>query len=230
MNILQYIWGITTGKLFGYQKSSFDSRDLNFAMPNFISRFPSHIPRTSSWRIGTILDQGHYPMCVGYAVAQWAQSDPTRTVLTPEFNGKTIYAECKNIDGNPTRGGTTGRAALQVLKSQGRIASYHWGSSLSDIRSWIFNRGTVLVGSYWTMDMMFTNKKTGLIKGIGGKIIGGHEYLIGWYSDGLYKIVNSWGNRWGINGIGYITEKDFEALLYGPNMACDIMGLVEVPI
>ena len=73
--------------------------------------------------------------------------------------------------------------------------------------------GPVVVGTYWYRGM-FKPDRNGIIRPTGG-IVGGHAYVINGVdkSKKLFRIKNSWGKNWGINGHAYISFADMEKLM-----------------
>lgn len=72
----------------------------------------------------------------------------------------------------------------------------------------------------------FYSYRSGIYKTPQGSKLGGHAMLIVGYSDkkGAYKILNSWGTQWGINGYAWI---DYETLLNYTVSAWIMHDLVE---
>ena len=77
----------------------------------------------------------------------------------------------------------------------------------------MLNIGPVVVGTYWYLRMFYPDR-SGLIR-IGGPIVGGHAYVINGIDTNkkLFRIKNSWGRRWGINGSAYISFNDMSRLI-----------------
>jgi hypothetical protein len=61
------------------------------------------------------------------------------------------------------------------------------------------------------MDGMMKPDANNLIHATGSQR-GGHFYVINGYKDCRYRILNSWGATWGINGMAYIHEDDLTKL------------------
>jgi C1A family cysteine protease len=77
---------------------------------------------------------------------------------------------------------------------------------------------------------MFDIDSYGLLRPDGSNA-GGHEWLLHGYDPnykGLgpaYKMLNSWGDSWGLNGHAYILVKDYEGLLADAGDACVALEL-----
>jgi hypothetical protein len=102
------------------------------------------------------------------------------------------------------------RSGAKVLMNEGRISAYAFARNLHDIKWWLLNRGPIIMGTIWTVDM-FTPNADNIIT-IGGEVVGGHAYLINeWRSDNYIGILNSW-DGWGKNGKAYISADHLERL------------------
>jgi hypothetical protein len=177
------------------------------------------LPAGKVWYASPTLDQDGTPQCVAYAWEGWLHASPTctRTGPTPEE----IYREAQKIDGmGPVHDGTTVRAAAQIMAGQGRIAEYVWTRDLEVLKRWVLTRGSAVVGTWWYYDM-FAPTKAGYVT-IGGRILGGHAYLVIGYSGArkAYRCLNSWGRNWGQGGRFWITEADLDRLISESGEAC----------
>jgi len=154
-------------------------------------------------------------------------------LLSPRF----LYNECKKIDGMPSEEGTTIRAAMQVLQKIGVCQEIFWpylpyqinepreGAKtdaktfciktyariihLDELRQSLFLKGPCIIGVEVFKGML--NTKTGIIpmKGIWDKSLGGHAICPVGYDDKkeLIKFKNSWSEKWGQNGYGFLPYK-----------------------
>ena len=209
----------------GRLQSPFDRRDYNLA--NFIPlTMPTTIATNVSWDFpADTLDQMETGHCGGFGGASFGINLPVHTPYTNE-DGHRLYYLCKIVDGKPgSEEGTYIRSIAKVLQNEGRIEGYAFAPSLEVIKWWLFNRGPLIVGTIWTEEMFMPNKDNVIT--IGGKVVGGHAYLINeWTSNDYIGIQNSWGNRWGKKGKAYIAASDFEKLFtYGG----EAMAAVELP-
>jgi hypothetical protein len=209
----------------GRIQSPFDKRDYNLA--NFIPMTtPVTIKKDVCWDFPSeSLNQGENPFCVGYSIAGFGIASPVNTMYTNE-DGDRFYFMCKEIDGNP--GGMEGsyiRTGAKVLQKEGRINSYAFAPDIATIKWWVFNKGSVVVGTLWTQEMFVPDKNN--IISINGDVIGGHAYLIRGIRDNKYfRFKNSWGDEWRDMGDSYIKIEDFERLFrYGG----EAMAAVELP-
>ncbi len=151
-------------------------------------------------------------------------------ILSPRF----IYNECKKIDSMPKVEGTTIRAAMTVLKKKGvcqekflpyiphkkskpqkdgisdakrfRIITYARILNLTELRLNLSTKGPCVIGIEVFEGMMQT--KTGIIPlpKRNETALGGHAICIVGYDDEkkLIKFKNSWSDKWGKNGYGFL--------------------------
>ena len=105
------------------------------------------------------------------------------------------------------------RHRLKACVEKGWIGEYRWGFSEEDLALSIGYKGPCVVGTSW-LEGMSEPDLNGLIHAT-GESLGGHCYLINGYSvkTGLYRIINSWGTSFGINGECFIHQDDMKKLL-----------------
>ncbi|MFH1259976.1 MAG: C1 family peptidase [Elusimicrobiota bacterium] len=150
--------------------------------------------------------------------------------LSPRF----LYAECKKIDGMPDEEGTTIRAAMKALKTKGVCQETFWPyrprqtdkpkagavanakkfSTLTYARILNLNelllslaaKGPAVIGVYVFEGMMTT--KTGVVPmpKKNESPLGGHAICPAGYDNTkkLIKFKNSWSEKWGEKGYGYL--------------------------
>ena len=150
--------------------------------------------------------------------------------LSPRF----VYSECKKIDGMPESEGTTLRAAMQVLHKKGvrrekfwpyqpyqndkakkgnlanakkfRIKTYARILNLNELRLSLANKGPCVIGVQVFKGMMKT--KTGIVSRPKKKEypLGAHAICPVGYDDKtkLVKFKNSWSEKWGKKGYGFL--------------------------
>ena len=150
--------------------------------------------------------------------------------LSPRF----VYNECKKIDGMPEAEGTTLRAAMQVLNKLGvcqekfwpykphqtdkakkgfsadakkfRIKTYARILNLDELRLNLATKGPCIIGVQVFQGMMTT--KTGIVPmpKKNERPLGGHAICPVGYDDKkkLVKFKNSWSEKWGKKGYGFL--------------------------
>lgn len=164
-------------------------------------------------------DQGSSPHCVGYSWCHWLEDAP---VINQHPNPALIYQEAQKIDEWPGEDyeGTSVRAGAKVITELGYISEYRWAWDAETIAQAVLNVGPVVVGTDWTDDMMVPDEN-GIIQPT-GYLAGGHAYLLNGYDSntGLFRIKNSWGRGWGINGHAFIHFDDVDNLMAWYGEAC----------
>lgn len=188
----------------------------------WIKKRPSPKARRSKlWPDALQLDQGQTPHCVGFAWAQWGNSEP----VVDEFqngDGHALYYECKIIDGEPqAENGSQTRSGAKAMQQRGKLGEYVFAKTTAEITAWILKMGPVVVGTDWD-GQMFHPDANGYLHP-NGQVEGGHEWLLLGYDDGdpnsyrdkepFYTMQNSWGLGWGERGRARITVREFQQLL-----------------
>ena len=193
-----------------------DIRDRNYLIKDKVTAPPQKI--TSKYWANNEWwgDQGNTPQCVGYAWAHWIEDGPvTHGGVAPIIHPTLIYKEAQKLDEwiGENYDGTSVRGAAKYLQKNKKIGNYYWAFDLNTLVNTVLNVGPVVVGTYWYLRMFYPDK-TGLIK-IGGPIMGGHAYVINGVdvNKKLFRIKNSWGKKWGVNGSAYISFNDMNLLI-----------------
>ena len=110
-----------------------------------------------------------------------------------------------------------------MLQKLGFINSYLWARSAADIRTWVLDKGPVVLGTTWYTSMFEPDSK-GFIK-TDGEPAGGHAYICVGYSHkrDAFRCVNSWGEGWGQKGKFWIKSADMDKLMAEYGEACTAM-------
>lgn len=151
-----------------------------------------------------------------------------------------IYQKCKAIDIWPKQQGTSFRYAMKVLSKQGVPVEHGWeynpkvigmpekwaeeianwykcGSywriyNLEELKTLLVNNGPQAIGILCFNGIY--NPENGIVPmpPKSKKHTGGHAIAVVAYDDNtqLLKFKNSWGDKWGDNGYGYISYEYFE--------------------
>lgn len=175
------------------------------------------------------LDQGQLGSCTGNAAvgclgtgAFWTL-DEIKGVLSPtdavvdEIYSVGVYSDATALDPfagtyPPTDTGSDGLSVAKVLKQRGLISGYLHALSFEAVLTALAKQ-PVIVGTVWRSNM-FNPEPDGRIR-ISGSDEGGHEYVLDELDMENRRVwmQNSWTDAWGVDGRGYFTFGDFEALL-----------------
>jgi hypothetical protein len=195
-----------------------DQRNADFPLPKIAAS------RTSRyWSVGTVLDQGSTPQCVGYAGWGWLRGGPTVNKAMP-FTPEDLYHWAQDRDEWPGADydGTSTLGLMKALKDKGYITEYRWAFDAMTLVNWVLEKGPVLVGTDWFMDM-FTPDRFGYLEPTGDNA-GGHEWRIiganlerkdplGRWKPGAVRMVNSWGRGWGDYGKAWMAIEVLDGLI-----------------
>jgi hypothetical protein len=163
-------------------------------------------------------NQGSTSQCVAYAWTHWLEDGPILQPSTPQpiVNPAIVYNQAQKIDEWPGENynGTSVRAGAKVLQAQGFILNYLWAFNLTHLVNTVLNVGPVVVGTRWYRNMFYPNKKTGLITAT-GPLAGAHAYIINGVDTKkrLFRIKNSWGRNWGLQGRAFISFDNMNSLI-----------------
>lgn len=167
-------------------------------------------------------DQGDKPWCAAYAAANYAENLLWRKRgYHTEIAPAPLYEYAKKIDGSPTTDGTYLECTLRALVKYGHFDSTvckiktigggffnNADSALMDVKYAIHRYGVCMAGFNIT-DEWYTPDR-GVIRGKLNNPVGGHAVLIVGYDEDGVLIQNSWGKRYGRNGIVYLTNNAFK--------------------
>ena len=178
---------------------------------------PSPKPMIRYWNPdGWWGNQGDRPYCVGYSWAHWIEDGPVEhSGIAPIISPELIYSQAQKLDEWPGENynGTSVRGGAKFLKNQNVIDTYYWAFDVDTLIKTVFELGPVVVGTNWYRSM-FKPDRNGVIRATGG-IVGGHAYVINGVdkTKKLFRIKNSWGKNWGVNGHAFISFVDMKKLI-----------------
>lgn len=200
----------------------FDERSRAFRAVEGIEDKPL---RSYSWNKTVWLDQGQEGACVEFAYAHEFAARPVvipAEVVVPITQQHKIYWPAQQKDpwpggsypgASPFYEGTSTLAGAQVSKELGFIDEYRWAFGEDDLALTVGYKGPVVLGINWYRGMYDTDADGFIHKT--GSVAGGHAILCAAISIKLdaYRLDNSWGLDWGVNGSCWISRADMKDLL-----------------
>ncbi len=198
-----------------------DARDARFRLATVTPKLAA--ASTRYWRTGPVLDQGPFPHCVGFSWAQFIASAPMMTKLPRYSYPSDLYRSAQDMDeweGN-AYDGTSVRGGVKALQSQGRIAEYLWSTDADEVRRYVLSRGSVVMGTNWYSQMFTPEAHDGYLVPEGAWV-GGHAWLVVGFSSKRqsFRLLNSWGLKWGHGGRAWIRMRHMHQLLSEPGAEC----------
>jgi hypothetical protein len=241
---VQMVAVIGTRKLaLGRVKDPKDDRDRVAKLSAVSGPVSADLPDYKYWGDNTWRgDQNGWPHCVAYSALHRVENSPlTYTAAGPVVDPKVIYDRAQLIDEWPGTNydGTSVRAGGAAVKERGFVSEYQritsFGEFIDFLRRPIASGGgPILIGIDWTEDMFAVVYLTDAL-GDGrwmvvptGALAGGHAILVNGVSvpRQIFRLLNSWGTSWGVNGRASIRFSDMEDLLF--NRGGDAWRYVEV--
>jgi len=196
----------------------FDERSRAFPVRALLSALPQ---RSYTWRCEPRLDQGQEGACVGFA---WAHELAARPAVygSSAFTAVDIYQRAQLIDewAGEDYSGTSVLAGAKIVSADGHVPEYRWAFGLEDLIYAVGHMGPAVLGVNWYSGMFDPNDK-GYLE-VKGDLAGGHAILChGVNIKGQYfKLHNSWGKNWGVDGECRISFADMSRLLQERGEAC----------
>jgi hypothetical protein len=163
-----------------------------------------------------VLDQGREGACVGFGCTAEAMASPVRNrfAVPAAAMASSVYYQAQRIDEweGESYEGTSVRAGMLVGREKGWWSGFRWAFTMAELRA-ALEEGPVVVGVEWREGMY--EAPHGLLS-VTGRVVGGHCILVTGYQarNRRYRLRNSWGKSWGINGSAYIADTDLNSILF----------------
>ena len=200
---------------------SFDDRSRNYPITALRATYNMK-PRSYTWRCDLTLNQGPDGACTGFAVSHEAAARPkviNNITYTTAFD---VYHRAQELDAwaGEDYEGSSVIAAMKAGVEHGWYDEYRWAFGESDLAWAVGHCGPAVLGIPWYTDMLETDS-AGFVSPT-GHVAGGHAILCNGYSytKRVYRLHNSWGPDWGINGHAFIKAADLDKLLNERGEAC----------
>ncbi len=191
----------------------FDERSRKFPVTAVIEATK---PRSFTWRPGpVVLDQGREGACVGFSIAQDLAARPVVVPGVTAQNAQRIYHRAQQIDEWPGEAyeGTSVLAGMKAAVEAGYFSGYRWAFGEQQLALAVGYKGPAVIGVPWYSGM-FNTDMAGVLH-VKGDLVGGHAILVYGIDlkRGFYKLRNSWGADWGIDGNCLLSRVDMAKLL-----------------
>jgi hypothetical protein len=217
----------------------FDPRSRNFPL-EAVFEAKQYKPRSYSWDIPKVLDQGAEGACVGFAWAHELLARPRKIEAIDNAFARWIYKVAQKYDAWPgeTYSGTSVIAGAKVVskrppampEGRGLMKEYRWiFGDMDEVIKTLGYFGPVIFGLDW-YEGMFDPDEKGFLH-VNGALAGGHAILGKGVSIAKRAVVfhNSWGPEWGGRGglkpgEAYISVDDLQRLLNQQGECCVPVG------
>ena len=215
-------------------KPRFDEKSKEYPVRGILNKRVER--KNVLWVAGPILDQKAEGACVGFGWTAQAlatpfvvnlKTIPGKAPKTPQPFARYVYSAAKKIDEYPGEDyeGTSVLAGAKVMSAHKTIASYSWAFNIDDVIDALIQKGPVVLGINWYEGMY--EAPNGVLS-VTGDQVGGHCILAIGYTVSSKKLggrpsitlQNSWGKKWGVNGLAEIAVDDLHKLLNDQGEAC----------
>lgn len=197
----------------------FDRRSRKFPIMALVSATQR---RSYTWSCAAYLDQGSEGACVGFGWTHEAAARPAVVQNLTNAIARTVYKLAQKYDEWPGDNyeGSSVLGGAKAAQKMGWLTEYRWAFGEDDLAMAVGYKGPAVLGVNW-YEGMTEPDKNGIIRPT-GDALGGHCILCNGINvkRGLYRLHNSWGASWGVNGECFISFSDMATLLKKQGEAC----------
>lgn len=194
----------------------------NWPVRSLLMALDATKPRSYTWALYTVLDQGSEGACVGFSFAHELAAKPFVVAAVDNATGRSIYKGAQANDEWPgdAYDGSSVLGGAKYLTGAGYYAEYRWATSVSDLALAIGHHGPAVLGVNWR-DGMFDPDADGTLH-VQGDVVGGHAIVNRGvsYRSRRFRLTNSWSKQWGKDGDAFVSFDDMEKLLADSGEAC----------
>jgi len=194
----------------------------NWPVRSLLMALDATKPRSYTWPLGVRLDQGQDGACVGFSFSHELAARP---FVVPDITNASAYAVYKGAQANDEwpgddYDGSSVLGGAKYLTGAGYYAEYRWAQSVSDLALAVGHHGPAVLGINWR-DGMFDPDADGTLH-VQGDVVGGHAICVRGVSNSRrrFRLPNSWGESWGVDGECFVSFDDMELLLSDQGEAC----------
>lgn len=206
----------------------FDERSRQFPIRALLA--PLARPRSYTWRLERLLDQGQTPMCVGFSIAHEIAARPV-VVATDDVVASKLYQLAQRYDEWPGESyeGSSVLGGMKGATELGYYREYRWAFGFDDAVLSLGHHGPVVLGINW-YGTMFEPDLEGRLH-VSGSVAGGHAILANRVDVRRERVwlANSWGVGWGLNGGAWLSFDDLDRLLHEDGECCVPVARVNRP-
>lgn len=179
-------------------------------------------PRSYTWACKLWLDQGSEGACTGFSLCHEAAARPVEVKGITNNTALDVYHRAQQLDEWPGENyeGSSVLGAIKAGQEHGWYKEYRWAFSEEDLMLAVGHHGPAVLGINW-YESMFDCDTQGRLK-VSGAIAGGHAILCNGFNvkKGLYRLHNSWGRGWALDGEAFLSCADMARLLKEQGEAC----------
>lgn len=197
------------------RRIQFDEQSRQY---NIRSLIQGASPRSYTWPLDLVLDQGHEGACVGFSIAHELRAIPFEVDAVNTSMAQRIYHRARQLDPWPGEAyeGTSVLAGIKAAQELGYYSEYRWSFNIDDLAVAVSRTGPAIIGINWYSAMYrpLWEKDRFWVRPE-GDIVGGHAIVVRGYNikRDAFALHNSWGPGWGKYGVAWITRPHLKFLL-----------------